>query len=111
MPRRSTHVEVADFDAEFVVFDPRNTMVHHLSGWIAIVFDACDGESSRAELAADAIDYWHGEIDEAHRRVDEAIEVFENLGILEGLDAVTPPPCIGCEAAGIRRRRRWFTRR
>ena len=111
MPRRTRHVEVADFGTEFVVFDPRNRMAHHVSGWPAVVFDACDGTTAVAELAAEATDYWHGDIDEARERIEEVVRGFEHLGILEGTDAMAPPPCIGCPPAAIAGRRRWFARR
>jgi hypothetical protein len=99
MPRNSTEAEVADFGTEFVVFDPRNRMAHHLSGWMAVVFDACDGTTLVADLVTDATDFWNGNADEARMRVDEAIDALANLGILEGADPMAPPPCVGCGGA------------
>jgi hypothetical protein len=111
MPDRSDEVEVADFGTEFVVFDPRNRMAHHLSGWLAAVFDACDGDSSPAELAADATAYWQGNPDESRYRVGEAIRAFESLGILAGSTPLEPPPCVGCGGGRTSTRRRWQVRR
>ncbi len=110
MPRRSDLVEVADFGSSFVVFDPRNHLVHELSGWLAIVFDACDGECSPEDLASEAVDFWQGDSAEAHDRVGEAIRAFESLGILDGTEPMTPPPCLGCGDGAVAKRRRWFAR-
>lgn len=111
LPHRSADVDVADFGLEFVVFDPRNSMVHLLSEWMAVVFDACDGACTQAELATQAAAYWHGDVDESQRRVEEAVQAFWNLGLLVGAEPMIPPPCLGCTPVQAERRRSWRTRR
>ena len=53
LPARRAGLEIAEFDTEFVVWDPKWKMVHHLEGVAAILFDACDGSTHSAELLAE----------------------------------------------------------
>ena len=53
MPVRHPALEVAEFEVELVVFDPRVNRVHHLRDLGAAVFDACDGVTPMADLVAE----------------------------------------------------------
>jgi hypothetical protein len=56
MPERRADLEIAEFDHEFVVFDPLAEQVHFVEGFMAIVFDACDGNTLTEHLLAELAD-------------------------------------------------------
>jgi len=107
LPARHPEVEVAVFPGAIVVFDPRNRMAHELVGAPAAVFDACceqtEGRAAIDELVVGGLGT-HAEVTEV---VQSVLRDLAELGLLEGCDAPTPPPCIECdrESTGWRRRR------
>jgi hypothetical protein len=112
LPDRNSDVEVAAFDTEFVVFDPRNRMAHRLEGQHALVFDACDGSTRTAALLAELHEAGAGDVDEVRAMLTERLAELADLGLLVGTDAPPPPPCLGCGGARTEpRRRRRFGRR
>ena len=107
LPGRHPDVEVVSFPGAIVVFDIRNRMAHELLGTPAAIFDACcDGAMTATfvdELVADGV----GNADEVRGLLTTALADFADLGLLEGCEAPTPPPCLECagEPAGRWRRR------
>ena len=92
LPSRNEALEVAEFDAELVVFDPRCKQVHLLDGLAAVVFGACDGVTARRELLTDMVQVLELSVDDADVRVLEILAAFEGLGLLEGTEYEEPPP-------------------
>ncbi len=108
MPARHPELEVAEFDAELVVFDPRVNQVHLVEGLAAVLLASCDGATPRSEVVGDLVELLGLEAAAAAGEVDVTLATFAGLGLLEGTEPpVPPPPCLGCgEAAPTRRRRR-----
>lgn len=50
---RVADVTVVELDSEAVVYDRRTGVLHHLNAGATLVFRACDGTSTIAELAGD----------------------------------------------------------
>ncbi|MGB8861925.1 MAG: PqqD family protein [Ilumatobacteraceae bacterium] len=97
LPRRSESVEVAEFDAEFVVFDPRVNRVHHVRELGAVVWDACDGRTDLEQLITEMRDVLGAEPEHLRAEVSSAVALFEAEGLLEGSEPPEePPPCLGC---------------
>ena len=92
MPVRHRDVEVAEFDTEFVVFDPGCNDVHRLVGVTAVVFDACDGVTSAVELVGELVAVLEMPDDEARLLVEQAIDELTRVGALHGSEASNPPP-------------------
>lgn len=104
-------MQVAEFELEYVVFDPRSRMAHHLVREHAVVFEACDGHSSPAPLVADLVEAGHGTEQEIVVLLAESLAELTGLGLLEGGEPPAPPPCVGCgsrqaQSNGHRRPRR-----
>jgi hypothetical protein len=76
MPARRADLEIADFDTELVVLDPVRHQTHHLDTPLAIVFDACDGRTSRASVAAEIAAAADVDIDEAQRWVGRLVQIL-----------------------------------
>lgn len=114
LPTRRNDVLVAEFDAEYVLLDPKNQMAHHLVGRLAAVYDACDGRTVTDELVAEAVAVTAVDADEFRGFVGDALNFFSNFGLLEGTELVVDegPPCLGCGEAPSKRRRwrRWLRR-
>lgn len=53
---RRTGVTVVELDGEAVVYDRSAGVLHHLNAGATLVYRACDGGSTIAELAADIAD-------------------------------------------------------
>lgn len=113
LPRRHPDIEVAEFDTEFVVFDPSVGQVHRIAGLEAAVFDACDGVTT-VDALVDELEL------EGPAEVTSSLERFRQLGLLEGTVAEPPPPCYGCQGLvdpppattwRLRLRRWWSARR
>lgn len=108
-PLRHSDVEVAEFDTEFVVFDPRSRMAHHLVREHALVFESCDGRSSAELLIRGLVEAGHGSAEEVAAVLADALSDLSALGLLEGTEPPAPPPCVGCGASKpAQRRRRGF---
>lgn len=111
MPARHPTLEIAEFETEFVVFDPRSDRVHLLEGLDAVVFDACDGASAPAGLVTDLVEIAGLDADQAEAAVARSLVELVVLGLLAGTEHQGPPPCVGCGGGsgpprgGNRRRR------
>ena len=92
LPARNQLIEIAEFDADVVVFDPRCKRVHLIEGLAAVVFDACDGVTTRHDLLTDMVAALDVSADEADRRVQESLDSFKVLGLLAGTEFDEPPP-------------------
>ena len=98
MPLPHPELEIAEFDTELVVLDPRVDRVHHVVGLIAVVFDACDGTTTVEQLAAELADALAISPADADGQVRAALGVLGGNGLLEGTDPPEePPPCLGCQ--------------
>lgn len=107
MPARHEALEVAEFETELVVFDPRSDQVHLLEGFSAVVFDACDGESLPDGLVADVVEVGGVDVDQAKGAVARTLVELGVLGLLAGTEPATSLPCVGCSGgSGSRRRSR-----
>lgn len=73
---RTEGVVVERLDDEFVLYDQWTEMAHCLSGDAATVWERCDGELTRAEIAR--------ELELAPPVVDQAVEELDRLGLLDG---------------------------
>jgi PqqD family protein of HPr-rel-A system len=92
LPRRHADVEIAAFDTSFVVFDPRCMQVHLIDGFGAVVFDACDGNTSREMLTAEVGDATGWDPSTAATEVDAMLAQLVDLGLLEGTTPQDRPP-------------------
>ncbi len=111
LPMCRDDVLVAEFDAEYVLLDPKNQMAHHLVGRLAAVYDACDGRTVTDELVAEAVAVTGCDASEFREFVGEALNFFANFGLLMGTHLVVDegPPCLGCSEES--RPKRWWSRR
>ena len=106
LPARHPDVDVAEFETVWVVFDSRVEQVHVLSGAGAMVFDACDGVTRSSVVVDEMVDGGFGSTDEARRVVDGVLQELACLGLLEGSEPTSTPPCLGCAGTVAPRRRR-----
>ena len=116
MPSRHPALEVAEFEVELVVFDPRVNRVHHLRDLGAAVFDACDGVTPMADLVAEIVEVAGASEQDATEAVQAVLASLTAEGMLEGAEPPAPaPPCLGCgggaAAVAPARARRWWPRR
>lgn len=92
LPRRHADVEVAEFDTEYVVFDPRCNEVHLITGLAAVVFDACDGVTPTAQLVEEIEELLQIPGDAVAREVVSALDQLRRIGILRGTAPTDRPP-------------------
>ena len=92
LPRRNPDLEVSEFDGEFVVFDPRCMDVHLVSDVTAVVFDACDGTSSRTSLVDDLVELLDIDRSAADGMVSDSLVALERTGLLAGTASQLRPP-------------------
>jgi len=114
MPSRHPALEVAEFEVELVVFDPRVNRVHHLRDLGAAVFDACDGVTPVADLVAEIVEVAGATEQDAVEAVDAVLASLAAEGMLEGAEPpAPPPPCLGCGGGVAARpaKPRWWRRR
>ena len=112
LPARHPDLEVAAFPSAIVVFDVRNRMAHELVGTPAAVFDACSERVETSSVIVELVAGGVGDPVEARALVASVLTDLANLGLLEGCEAPTPPPCIECGAGQMERRRGpWWWRR
>jgi hypothetical protein len=107
LPGRHPDVEVVAFPGAIVVFDIRNRMAHELRGTPAAIFDACCERASASAFTEELVAEGTGDAEEVRALLSSALADFAELGLLEGCEAPTPPPCLECggEPAGRWRRR------
>lgn len=111
LPGRHPVLEIAEFDTELVVYDPRVHKVHHVKDLAALVLDACNGATTRAALVEELADGLGAAQAEVEEVVDSVLEALAGQGLLEGTKPPEdPPPCLGCggEAHVHERRFRWL---
>lgn len=112
LPQRHPELEVAEFEIECVVFDPRVNRVHHLRELAAIVFDACDGATETASLVAELCEVLGLQAADATAAIDASLASFHEAGLLVGSEPPPePPPCLGCSDDDPSPRFRGFRRR
>lgn len=99
LPGRRDHLEVAEFDSEFVVFDAATSSVHLIGGVPAVVFDACDGETTVESLIGEFAECGLGTREEAVTAILDAYISLIGLAVLDGVDPADGPPCLGCFGA------------
>ena len=102
LPTRRAGLEVAEFDTEFVVWDPTSKMVHHLEGVAAILFDACDGSTGSAELLAEIAEATGVTLDAVTDEVTTVWQMYNRRDLL----ATPEPPARPTGQAGRGRRKR-----
>jgi hypothetical protein len=86
MPERRPDLEIAEFDHEFIVFDPDAKQVHLVEGFLAIVFDACDGATLTEHLLGELADALPGDQEPiGTAEVEAALAQLGALGLLTGL--------------------------
>lgn len=111
LPRRHPAVEVAEFETEIVVLEPRTEQVHLLGPLASLVFDACDGSTTVDELVAEIADWTSDDRASIEAAVATTLRELGGLGMLEGIEPAPPPPCVGCsrpaEIAAPRGRSFW----
>ena len=91
LPQRNPDTLVAGFDDAYVVFDPRCSQVHLLSGVSAVVFDACDG-TPRSELVEDFTSTLDIDASSAGAVIDAQLAEFDRTGLLLGGTPAERPP-------------------
>lgn len=99
LPARRADLEVAEFDTEYVVYDPRGQRVHRLSGLAAVVFDACDGVTSHSHLIGEVQTVLDVSSDEAAHVVEDALTRLGQAGLL----AVADPAWVGGDSTSAAR--------
>lgn len=92
LPARHPDLEVAEFDTEYVIFDPRCSEVHLIEGVTAIVFDACDGSTPLADLVEEFSDVLGIDASVVRIQVAEALVALASVGALEGTTPTERPP-------------------
>ena len=92
LPARHPDVEIAEFDTEFVVFDPRCNDVHRMVGLTAVVFDACDGVTTLASLVGEVASVLETSDQQALTLIEQALAEITRVGALQGSEPLKPPP-------------------
>ncbi|MEQ1699003.1 MAG: HPr-rel-A system PqqD family peptide chaperone [Ilumatobacteraceae bacterium] len=109
MPHR-VDMPTAVFDDAYVVLDAVTAETHLLETTTAVVFDACDGVTTSAELIDDFVVGLGVEPATAVALIEESLASLSDLGLLRGTERQAPPPCIGCRDPlldePVRRRRK-----
>ena len=90
LPKLRTELHIAEFDLEYVVWDPTCETVHLLRGLHAITFDACRTGATNADLIGEIVESTH--VDDAHALValDAALEHLAGLAMFSGLTERPP---------------------
>ncbi|HAP78440.1 MAG TPA: hypothetical protein DCR14_20450 [Acidimicrobiaceae bacterium] len=100
LPRRNPALEIAEFEVEFVVYDPGTQQVHHLRELTAVVFDACGEAVTTEELAAELAEAMQVPVADAERSVVDTVDVLARAGLL----AVDPPAAMSTAVEAVRER-------
>ena len=90
LPARTAGLEVAEVDGELVVLHPGDRRAHHLDVGLALVFDACDGTTTLADLAGEVAEASGGSAGEAADWIGRAIQILREHHLVDG--AADPSP-------------------
>lgn len=80
---RRTGVTVVELDGEAVVYDRRSGVLHHLNAEATLVYRACDGGTTIAEVAADIADAVGEPVGRIEPDVRAAIRRLRRADLLE----------------------------
>lgn len=92
LPSRHPEIEVAEFETEYVIFDPRCSEVHLIAGLTAVVFDACDGSTIVVDLVEEFRETLGLEFEASRSQIAEALRVLSGIGALDGTTPADRPP-------------------
>ena len=101
LPQRHAHLEIAEFGTELVVYDPHVHMVHFLSGFQALLFDACDGATATEALVDEFVEAGVGDREQVLDALRLAFIDLVTLALLADHEPPDGPPCIGCFGAEL----------
>ncbi len=101
LPARHAHLEIAEFGTELVVYDPQVHMVHLLSGFQALLFDACDGSTATEALVAEFVEAGVGDREQVLDALRIAFIDLVTLALLVDHEPPDGPPCLGCFGAEL----------
>lgn len=101
LPQRHAHLEIAEFGTELVVYDPQVHMVHLLSGFQALLFDACDGATATEVLVDEFVEAGVGDREQVLDALRIAFIDLVTLALLADHEPPDGPPCIGCFGAEL----------
>lgn len=80
---RTSDLTVVELDGEAVVYDRRVGVLHHLNAGATLVYRACDGDSTIAELAAGIADAVGEPVGRIEPDVRAAIRRLRSADLLE----------------------------
>lgn len=90
-PQRRADLDVVSVGAENVIWDPVRDRVHRLDPIASVLWQFMDGSASIDELAADVVDVWERQLDEATAAVVEMIAQLMHAGLLVDSSETTTP--------------------
>jgi len=90
LPKVRDDIAVVEIDGEAVIYDPRQSLLHHLNVTAAIIFQLCDGTGTTWELAEDIAEVSGAPLDQVEREVGDVVARFEEMGILVGTEKEGP---------------------
>jgi hypothetical protein len=90
LPTVRADLHVAEFDLEYVVWDPTCETVHLLTGLHAIAFDACRHGTTFDSLLAEIADITDADPNDALAALEAAVEHLRVHALFSGLTAQPP---------------------
>jgi hypothetical protein len=82
--KRSSTVTVKEIDGQYLVLDRQRGQLHELNSTASFVWEACNGERSLDDIAAELAEIYEIDLAIARRDVELAVQQFVSCGLLDG---------------------------
>ena len=81
-PNRRTEFEERVVEGEMVVMDKESEQIHQLNQTASFIWQLCDGEHDRQQIAEELAAAFDVDADTAQQDVAETLEKLEEIGLL-----------------------------
>jgi hypothetical protein len=81
---------IAPIDGELVIYNPRESGIHHLNAQAALTLQCFDGTATVKEIAKDIADAYGLEAFEVRRQIKSIYRDFKAQGLIEGTQPGAP---------------------
>jgi hypothetical protein len=82
-PRRRSDLISRLVEGEVAVLDRRADLIHQFNATAGFIWQRCDGQLTRRDIAAQLVEAFEVDPDTAAASVNSALERFSELGLLE----------------------------
>jgi PqqD family protein of HPr-rel-A system len=81
---------LAPIDGELVIYNPRESGVHHLNAQAALALQCLDGTATLKEIAEDIAEAYGLDAHEVRRQIKTIYRDFQDQGLIEGTQPLVP---------------------